>query len=172
MRGGTVAEVGQVAADSTRSHAHAVDQHSHTVSGTAGAQYYSASVGPQSVNGWAGGQSYQAPAGGSNSGYALISGLDTYGYSSDASGSHMGGGMYMNGDYGYIPLSSGGSTWSTTGGSSVSGATSGTSVSGWTGGSSITGYTNLAGPTSTHASGSAETAPQHIRVRYLIRALL
>jgi hypothetical protein len=56
-------------------------------------------------------------------------------------------------------------------------ATATGTVSGWTdggtfsGSGTISGQTNMAGGGNTHETGEAETAPKHIKVRYLIRAI-
>ena len=127
-----------MATDSTRSHAHGMDQHQHTVSGSSGAH------------------TYQAPAaGGSGSALYLYGGgafgpivgtSPTTNYTdSDGIGYTVYGGLLGQ-------LGSGGSTTATTSGGSISG------------------FTNAAGAISTHQVGDIETAPQHQRVRYFIRA--
>lgn len=153
LRGGTSAQVGQVAVDSTRSHAHQMNQHQHTVSGTAGGQSYSA------PSGGGGGGAYV----GIRAGFTSLSAWPTthqnilnrlYMYSD------LGSGIYIQNNeqdghpnFLYLPVGGGGSVGSVTGGGT------------------ITGVTNTAGATSTKTTGGAETAPQHTRVRYLIRAL-
>lgn len=149
LRGGGTGQVGQVAADSMKSHAHQMDQHQHTVSGSSGAHSYNA----------------PAPGGGGQYLYTLKNTTeDTYlstpgflstsscleysSYMRDCSGENRPG-VGVRG----LPVGGGGS------------------VSASTSGGSISGFTNTAGPTSTKSTGGAETAPQHIRVRYLIRVL-
>lgn len=153
LRGGSVAQVGQVAADSMRSHAHQIDKHSHTVTGSASGQSYSA---PSSSGGSflyihdTGYPTTYSMGGVPQSSWSTEWRPSGGGYRSVTSGNNTGGG----GDVSFaMPVGGGGSTAAITGGGS------------------ITGIANAGGPTSTYASGETETAPQHIKVRYLIRAL-
>ena len=152
LRGGTSAQVGQVATDTIRSHVHGQAAHSHTVSGNASSQ--NVTVGSQYVSGTASPQSYLDakaglnPGGGAHSVVTSVGGdgvswVNISGLIADA----------------YLAYTSGGA---------ISGATAGGVYS--TDGGSISGYTNAVS-TPIEAAGGAETAPQHIRVRYLIRAL-
>ena len=161
LRGGTAAQAGLHYADSTRSHAHGIDQHSHTVSGSAGAHSYIAPAGGGSSSGWAvhdgdpwtGGWSYTttppSTCPGNWSGTGCMRDIGGGVYTGVFQGHHEDPYKYVT----YIPTNSG---------AGIAGSTSGGSISGWT---------NTAGASSTHASGGAETAPQHTRVRHLIRAL-
>lgn len=175
LRGGIASQVGQVAADSMRSHAHRMDQHNHTVSGSSGAH------------------SYNAPA--SGGGYPVDISKSSLTYAQYKI--TCGGGVPNNFPgtkifYGHV-IASGSSYWGTPwitvndgetcfkdyAGSwytiennpNTIGGNGGATVTAHTSGGSISGVTSTSGPTSTHAAGGAETAPQHIRVRYLIRAL-
>ena len=152
LRGGTSAQVGQVATDTIRSHVHGQAAHSHTVSGNASSQ--NVTVGSQYVSGTASPQSYLDakaglnPGGGAHSVVTSVGGdgvswVNISGLIADA----------------YLAYTSGGA---------ISGATAGGVYS--TDGGSISGYTNAVS-TPIEATGGSETAPQHIRVRYLIRAL-
>jgi len=152
LRGGTSAQVGQVVTDTIRSHVHGQAAHSHTVSGNASSQ--NVTVGSQYVSGTASPQSYLDakaglnPGGGAHSVVTSVGGdgvswVNISGLIADA----------------YLAYTSGGA---------ISGATAGGVYS--TDGGSISGYTNAVS-TPIEATGGSETAPQHIRVRYLIRAL-
>ena len=152
LRGGTSGQVGQAAQDSTRSHLHAIPPHSHTVSGTASAQ--NVSVGGQSVNGTAAGQQYlwdhtwiAAGSYTAEPGYAGSFGVGD------------GLGIESFGSYGKLLTATP---------SVVTGLTSSNIFT--TSGGTITGVTNAVSQ-NTNFTGQSETAPQHIRVRYLIRAL-
>lgn len=170
LRGGDTGQVGQVAADSTRSHAHQMDQHSHTVSGTADKQSYNSPAA-----GGGGGTFTRAPAASARYSYicheiwgegSMIIDTNTAPYNyrgylianvcpgNYCAETHMGS-IYGSGNFLSENTLVGG----------------GASVTAYTSGGSITGITDQGGPTSTYAYGDAETAPQHTRVRYLIRAL-
>lgn len=138
MRGGTLAQVGQTMADSTRSHYHQQPSHTHTFNGhlVSGA-----------ISGTASAQAYTD--------------------------------MWTEIGYGGFPLKEGDlselghrvrdSSNRYTSGGSISGSVANTSVAGslsLSGGDNTYQNTNSDGST-----GGAETAPQHIRVRYLIRTL-
>ena len=136
LRGGTVAQVGQKVADTTRSHYHAQPTHTHAVS-----------VGGLGVSGTAAGQRYQynmtwiAPGYGGSAGWLDGEGQPMYAWSE--------------------------APWSTAQPSSVSGTTGwNTFTTGTAGGENTYQNSNNDGTT-----GGAETAPQHVRVRYLIRAM-
>ena len=154
LRGGTLAQIGQKTQDSIKSHLHSVPPHSHTVSGTASAQ--NVSVGGQSVSGTAAGQQYLWDH------TWLAQYISEPGY---------GGGAFP------VPISTEGTTLEYMGSysevrtatsSTVTGVTSSNTFT--TTGGSITGITNTVGQ-NTNSTGESETAPKHIRVRYLIRAL-
>lgn len=138
LRGGTLAQVGQVVADSTRSHNHGQPAHTHSFNGrlVSGA-----------ISGTASAQSYTD--------------------------------MWTEIGYGGFPLKEGDlselghrvrdSSNRYTSGGTISGNISNTTVEGnlsLSGGDNTYQNTNSDGTT-----GGAETAPQHTRVRYLIRAL-
>ena len=153
LRGGTSGQVGQTALDTTRSHLHSIPQHSHTVSGTASSQ--NVAVGGQNVNGTAAGQQY----------WNSRTWIDDHGSTGYA------------GYLGLIPLGDGANgvtyvgavnDYNTATSSTVTGVTSSNTFT--TTGGTITGVTNAVSQ-STNLTGQSETAPQHIRVRYLIRAL-
>ena len=152
LRGGTSGQVGQTAQDTTRSHLHGIPPHSHTVSGTASAQ--NVSVGGQSVNGTAAGQQYLWD-------HTWIA-AGSYTAEPGYAGSFVVGdglGVESFGSYGKMLTATP---------SSVTGVTSSNNFT--TSGGSITGITNSVSQ-NTNYTGEVETAPQHIRVRYLIRAL-
>ena len=153
LRGGNSGQVGQTALDTTRSHLHGIPPHSHTVSGTASSQ--NVAVGGQNVNGTAAGQQY----------WNSRTWIDDHGSTGYA------------GYLGLIPLGDGANgvtyvgavnDYNTATSSPVTGVTSSNTFT--TTGGTITGVTNVVSQ-STNLTGQSETAPQHIRVRYLIRAL-
>ena len=153
LRGGTSAQVGQTAQDTTRSHLHGIPPHSHTVSGTASAQ--NVSVGGQSVNGTAAGQQY----------------FENHTWISSAISEPGLGGSFLastSTEGTYLVYTGSHRTVLTATPSSVTGVTSSNNFT--TSGGSITGITNSVSQ-NTNYTGEVETAPQHIRVRYLIRAL-
>lgn len=89
-----------------------------------------------------------------------------------------GAGFTVGGSSTVAATTSGGSIWGSTGGGSISGTASGT-VSGTTNASgvsgalrngSVSGSIGAGGGTPTDYTGGAETAPDHIYVRCLIRA--
>ena len=152
LRGGTSGQVGQTALDTTRSHLHGIPSHSHTVSGSASAQ--NVSVGGQSVYGTAAGQQYLWD-------HTWIA-AGSYTAEPGYAGSFVVGdglGVESFGSYGKMLTATP---------SSVTGVTSSNNFT--TSGGSITGITNSVSQ-NTNYTGEVETAPQHIRVRYLIRAL-
>lgn len=180
---GSTSGAGRAVADSTRSHAHAVPAHSHTVSGsassqtvgvgsqtvtgTAGAQ--SVSVGPQSITGTAEGQRSNAPHTwlndtgiGDPPGYAGSINY-TYGDSVFHSGTYQ---VAVYASSSSISGKTSGGTYNT-GGGTISGKTSGGTYS--TSGGTITGVTNSVSNT-TDANGGSETAPQHVLVKFIIKA--
>ena len=153
LRGGTSAQVGQIAQDTTRSHLHSIPSHSHTVSGTASAQ--NVSVGGQSVNGTAAGQQY----------------LENHTWISSAISEPGLGGSFLastSTEGTYLVYTGSHRTVNTATPSTVTGVTSSNTFT--TSGGTITGVTNAVSQ-NTNLTGQSETAPQHIRVRYLIRAL-
>jgi len=173
LRGTTItSQVGQQIADSIRSHAHNIDPHQHTVSGTASGQSYGGAIGSESVSGWANGQYYSGTTSGA---YYEDIVTDYGGRAYGTSDPYMGWGTWapsiMN-EYTRGAYTSGSSYAGWTSGSAISGLTSGTTYSGTTSGGTITGYTNYAGGGSTHETGGTETAPIHTKVRYFIRAIL
>ena len=151
LRGGTSGQVGQTAQDTTRSHLHGIPPHSHTVSGTASAQ--NVSVGGQSVNGTAAGQQYLWD-------HTWIA-AGSYTAEPGYAGSFVVGdglGVESFGSYGKMLTATP---------STVTGVTSSNNFT--TSGGTITGITSSV-TQNTNYTGDDETAPQHIRVRYLIRA--
>ena len=152
LRGGTSGQVGQTALDTTRSHLHGIPSHSHTVSGSASAQ--NVSVGGQSVYGTAAGQQYLWD-------HTWIA-AGSYTAEPGYAGSFVVGdglGIESFGSYGKLLTATP---------SVVTGLTSSNIFT--TSGGTITGVTNAVSQ-NTNFTGQSETAPQHIRVRYLIRAL-
>lgn len=163
LRGGTPAQVGQTAQDSVRSHYHSQPPHTHSVgtqltstavSGSAAAQTFQ----DRHTAGGQWGPSGGAPWPGSGASRYVV---DTI---LSISGENVSGNLdvfyaYMTGDY---------TVHETNGPSSVTahvnnGSATGTAYAG--GGDNTYANSNSDGTT-----GGAETAPQHIRVRYLIRA--
>lgn len=144
---GSTSGAGRAVADSTRSHMHTVPQHSHNVSGTAGA--HSVNVASQSVTGTASGQTY----------------LDTFSRVETWTESISSGGD----GYAHITFFRPTNEFTNRAASpsSVNGRTSGGTYT--TSGGTISGYTNMAG-NNTDATGGAETAPQHVLVKYIIKA--
>ena len=151
LRGGTSGQVGQTALDTTRSHLHGIPSHSHTVSGSASAQ--NVSVGGQSVYGTAAGQQYLWD-------HTWIA-AGSYTAEPGYAGSFVVGdglGVESFGSYGKMLTATP---------STVTGVTSSNNFT--TSGGTITGITSSV-TQNTNYTGDDETAPQHIRVRYLIRA--
>ncbi len=158
LRGGTSGQVGQTALDTTRSHLHGIPSHWHTVSGSASAQ--NVSVGGQSVNGTAAGQQYLLDHTWLGSSSTSEPGYDGQGnIPIPISAKDLVTGMMYMGSYSQVKTATP---------SSVTGVTSSNNFT--TSGGSITGITNSVSQ-NTNYTGDVETAPQHIRVRYLIRAL-
>ena len=158
LRGGTSGQVGQTALDTTRSHLHGIPSHSHTVSGSASAQ--NVSVGGQSVHGTAAGQQYLLDHTWLGSSSTSEPGYDGQGnIPIPLSAKDLVTGMVYMGSYSQVKTATS---------SSVTGVTSSNNFT--TSGGSITGITNSVSQ-NTNYTGDVETAPQHIRVRYLIRAL-
>ena len=158
LRGGTSGQVGQTALDTTRSHLHGIPSHWHTVSGSASAQ--NVSVGGQSVYGTAAGQQYLLDHTWLGSSSTSEPGYDGQGnIPIPISAKDLVTGMMYMGSYSQVKTATP---------SSVTGVTSSNNFT--TSGGSITGITNSVSQ-NTNYTGDVETAPQHIRVRYLIRAL-
>ena len=158
LRGGTSGQVGQTALDTTRSHLHGIPSHSHMVSGSASAQ--NVSVGGQSVYGTAAGQQYLLDHTWLGSSSTSEPGYDGQGnIPIPISAKDLVTGMMYMGSYSQVKTATP---------SSVTGVTSSNNFT--TSGGSITGITNSVSQ-NTNYTGEVETAPQHIRVRYLIRAL-
>ena len=158
LRGGNSGQVGQTALDTTRSHLHGIPSHSHTVSGSASAQ--NVSVGGQSVYGTAAGQQYLLDHTWLGSSSTSEPGYDGQGnIPIPLSAKDLVTGMMYMGSYSQVKTATP---------SSVTGVTSSNNFT--TSGGSITGITNSVSQ-NTNYTGDVETAPQHIRVRYLIRAL-
>ena len=155
LRGGSVAQIGQKTQDSIKSHLHSVPPHSHTVSGTASAQ--NVSVGGQSVSGTAAGQQYIFD-------HTWISHyIAEPGYAGNfpipLSAKDLVTGLEYMGSYSEVRTATS---------STVTGITANNTFT--TSGGTITGITNAVSQ-NTDSTGESETAPKHIRVRYLIRAL-
>ena len=159
LRGGTSGQVGQTAQDSTREHYHGQPQHTHAVgttltstavSGTAAPQYFQDRHTGMNMSG---GHDVYWPGAGI---YRLTN--DVWSTSPDTS---------IGISYGYAV---GDATYHYTDGSSAvaasvnNGSASGTASS--SGGDNTYKNSNSDG-----TNGGSETAPRHIRVRYLIRAL-
>ena len=158
LRGGTSGQVGQTALDTTRSHLHGIPSHSPRVSGSASAQ--NVSVGGQSVYGTAAGQQYLLDHTWLGSSSTSEPGYDGQGnIPIPISAKDLVTGMMYMGSYSQVKTATP---------SSVTGVTSSNNFT--TSGGSITGITNSVSQ-NTNYTGDVETAPQHIRVRYLIRAL-
>lgn len=165
MRGGTASQVGQVAADSMRSHAHAIDQHTHAVSGNTSVTYSKETGNPKE---WV-----RLEFGSNNYFYYNLS-ATTVTNPIDSS-------MYLH--YGNVSSRTMGSDNQVYSqyGDGLNGMESYDThkmsipykrySENHTASGAVNGVAHASGPTATHATGSAETAPQHIRVRYLIRAL-
>lgn len=155
LRGAT-SGAGTLVADSVRSHAHEMDQHSHTVSGSSGAH------------------SYSAPASGSGGGTTYLYPNIHYYTDEDSDPFYSWGAGHTTSSLPKLALDPDGNpyepNWDIYG--TVHGIPIGTSgtVQGTTSGGSISGFTSNSGPTSTKAAGGAETAPAHTLVKYIIKA--
>lgn len=161
---GSTSNVGASYADTTRSHDHVVQPHSHTVTGTASS--HTVYVGSQSVSGTAAGQQYLdyhqenvvGPYNRGDGGQQLVTGV-WVGAGGDPSHAHPSGTSGHARFYGH-------NRYGTASSSSISGSTSGGTYT--TSGGTVTG-TALSVTGRTDMTGDSETAPQHTLVIYIIK---
>lgn len=169
--------VGQRVAHSIASHNHTQPTHTHSfsgqlastaISGTAAGQQFSTNAN-LNVSGTAAGQRVGIPdhthgIAYYNSGLGYVSG----GFSIQPSGTSSSGMQSTGGTATTVTASSSSISGSAAG--TVSGTASSSSVTGRLTSGAVTGTIGYGGGDATHYTGGAETAPDHVYVRYFIRA--
>ena len=151
LRGGTLAQIGQTAQDTTREHIHGQPPHTHSFNG---------SLVSGAISGTASGQTYSdffTKTSFSYGSSSYLTNVNIYGHDADVT---------LSLDRGYIQPDT---VYKTANSSAIAGNINNTSVAGTL--SASGGDNTYKNSNSDGTTGGIETAPKHIRVRYLIRAL-